>query len=115
MQAVRVERERMRHNFSRKSKYNASPTTVDGIRFDSKKEAKRYGELKLLQQAGSVVMFLMQTPFILPGNTRYRVDFQVFWHDGRVTFEDTKGRETETFKLKKRQVEELYPVEIEVI
>jgi hypothetical protein len=32
-----------------------------------------------------------------------------------VTFEDTKGRETETFKLKKRQVEELYPVEIEVI
>jgi hypothetical protein len=104
----------MRHKFTQ-NKFNAKPTEVDGIRFDSKKEAARYSQLKMLRSAGEVVMFLLQVPFILPGNTRYRVDFMVFWSDGRVTFEDTKGRETETFKLKKRQVEELYPVKIEVM
>jgi dsDNA-binding SOS-regulon protein len=104
----------MRHKFT-KNKFNAKPTEIDGIRFDSKKEAARYSQLKMLRSAGEVVMFLLQVPFILPGNTRYRVDFAVFWADGRVTFEDTKGRETETFKLKKRQVEALYPVTIEMM
>ena len=104
----------IRHRFAPRNKYNAKPTLVDGIRFDSKKEANRYRELKLLKQAGEVVMMLLQVPFRLPGNTVYRVDFQIFWANGTVTFEDTKGRETENFKLKKRQVEELYPVQIEV-
>lgn len=39
---------------SKRSKYGAIPTTVDGIRFDSKAEAKRYGELKLMQKAGEI-------------------------------------------------------------
>lgn len=103
-------RHRVKHN-----KYNATQTIVDGIRFDSKKEANRYRELKLLQRAGDVVMFLMQVPIRLPGNTTYRVDFQVFWDSGHVSFEDVKGRETEVFRLKKRQVEELYPIELVLI
>ena len=36
------------------NKYKAQPTTVDGIKFDSKREAERYGELKLLERAGEI-------------------------------------------------------------
>lgn len=40
--------------YKRGNKYKAIRTVVDGITFDSKKEAKRYGELKLLQLAGKI-------------------------------------------------------------
>lgn len=93
-------------------KFSAQPTAADGIRFDSKKEAMRYGVLKLLEKQGEVVFFLRQVPFDLPGNTRYRVDFQIFWADGRITFEDVKGMRTPTYIAKKKQVEALYPITI---
>ena len=96
-------------------KYHAQPTEVDGLRFDSKAEARRYQELNLLKQAGEVVMFLRQVPFDLPGNTKYRCDFLIFWVNGTCTVEDVKGFETAQFKMKKKQVEALYPVEIIVI
>jgi hypothetical protein len=95
-----------------RSKYRAKRTVVDGINFDSKKEAKRYMDLKSLRESGEVAWFLMQVPFRLPGNTTYRADFLVFWKDGRVTVEDVKGFRTEVYKLKKRQVEDLYPITI---
>jgi hypothetical protein len=38
----------------KRAKYGAEPTVVDGIRFDSKKEAARYQELKLLAKAGEI-------------------------------------------------------------
>lgn len=95
-------------------KFHAKPTETDGIRFDSKKEARYYLDLKLRQRAGEVVFFLRQVPFHLPGGTVYRVDFQVFEDDGTVRFIDVKGYETPEFIRAKKQVEALYPVEIEV-
>ena len=89
-------------------KYNAKPVEHDGIRFDSTKEAKRYETLKLLRAAGEVLAFLRQVPFHLPGGVRYVCDFAVFWADGSVTFEDVKGFKTESYKAKKRMVEDLY-------
>lgn len=38
----------------RRSKFGATRVTVDGINFDSKKEARRYGELRLLERAGLI-------------------------------------------------------------
>lgn len=107
-----------RKRFTRRThrhKYNAVATELDGLRFDSKAEARRYADLKLLQRAGEVVFFLRQVPFDLPGGVKYRVDYCIFWADGRVTFEDVKGMTTPMFTLKKKQVEALYPVEIEVV
>ena len=100
----------MKHAFHH-HKYHVSAKgdrTVDGITFDSKKEANRYKDLKQLQDWGEVLQFLRQIPFHLPGHTKYVCDFLVFWTDGHVSFEDVKGMRTETYKLKKRQVEELY-------
>lgn len=98
-----------------KHKYFAKPEHVDGLRFDSKKEAKYYRELKLRQRSGEVVFFLRQVPFHLPGNVTYRVDFQEFMSDGSIRFVDIKGYETKEFIMKKKMVEDLYPVEIEVV
>jgi len=99
----------------KKNKYNVGAKekrTVDNITFDSIKEAKRYRELKLAQQAGNVIMFLLQPRFETGGGTKYRADFQVFWANGDVTFEDVKGRRTKDYIRAKKQVEALYPVEI---
>lgn len=98
-----------------KSKYNAKATVVDGMRFDSKKEATYYSELKIRVGAGKVLMFLRQVPFHLPGGVRYVVDFQEFHADGTIHFIDVKGMQTADFKMKKKMVEDLYPVEIEIV
>ena len=90
-------------------------TERDGIKFDSKKEAQYYDELKIRVKANEVLFFLRQVPFDLPGNVRYRVDFVEFLVDGNVRFIDVKGMKTKDFIMKKKQVESLYPVTIEVI
>jgi len=98
-----------------KHKFSAQRTELDGIKFDSKLESRHYTNLKMLQRSGEVLFFLRQVPIHLPGKTKYVVDFVEFWKDGRVEFTDCKGMETETFKLKKRQVEELYPITLNIV
>ena len=98
-----------------KHKFNAQPTEHNGRKYASKKEAKYAAQLELRQQAGEVLFWLEQVPFHLPGSTTYRVDFCEFHADGTVHFVDVKGHETDMFKLKKHQVEALFPVVIEVV
>jgi hypothetical protein len=95
-------------------KFRAVATELDGYRFDSKKEARYYRDLKLRARSGEVVFFLRQVPFHLPGGVTYRVDFQEFHADGTVHFVDVKGMVTKDFTMKKKMVEALYPVEIEL-
>lgn len=106
----------MRRKSQLRHKYNAVRTECDGIKFDSKREAAYYQELKVAQAAGEVVTFLRQVPFHLPGGVRYVCDFLVFTRDGDCRFIDVKGFQTPEFKAKKRMVEQLYaPIEIEVV
>jgi len=84
----------------------------NGIKFRSAKEARYYDTLEIEKRAGIVLFFLMQVPFHLPGNTKYVVDFQVFYTNGTVRFIDVKGFRTRQYITKKKQVEALYPVEI---
>lgn len=102
----------MRRN---RHKFNAKKVEHDGIRFDSKKEGDYYLQLKLRVKAGEVLFFLRQTPFHLPGGVTYRVDFQEFHADGTVRFVEIKGYETSEWLMKKKLVEALYPITIEVI
>lgn len=101
----------MRH----KHKFGAKQAIHDGIKFPSMLEGRYYEHLKLLIRANEVLFFLRQIPFYLPGGVTYRVDFQVFYTDGSVSFIDVKGLETQAFIDKKKMVESLYPVEIEVV
>ena len=92
-------------------KYRNTITVVDGIKFHSKKEATRYGELKLLQAAGEITRFHRQVIFDLAGVT-YKCDFMVIYPDGRIEYLDVKGVRTAMFIAKKKQVKEIYGVEI---
>lgn len=96
-------------------KYNAIKTEIDGIRFDSKKEARYYQDLQLRVRAGEVVFFLRQVPFHLPGGVTYRIDFQEFHADGTVHFVDAKGMKTQMYIAKKKMVEATYPIIIEEV
>lgn len=96
-------------------KFGAVRTERDGQSFDSKAEARYYDQLMLAQRAGEVVMVLRQVPFHLPGGVKYVCDFLVFHASGVVEVVDVKGVETESFRAKKRLVEALYPVTIEVV
>jgi len=98
-----------------KHKYRAIAVEYDGFRFDSKKEARRYNELKFMKNQGKIVFFLRQVPLHLPGRVIYRVDFQIFWADGTVSFEDVKGYRTKEYIAKKKLVEAHYPIEIEEV
>lgn len=93
-------------------KFHAKPTECDGIHFSSKKEAKRYTELKLLQNTSEVLFYLRQVPFHLPGNVRYVCDFMVFWANGEITIEDVKGMKLPLYEAKKKILEATYPIEI---
>jgi hypothetical protein len=96
-------------------KYNAIKTERDGFKFDSKKEAEYYDQLKIRQSGGDIVFFLRQVPFHLVGNVTYRVDFQEFHKDGTVHFIDVKGMKTPEYKMKKKMVEASYPIIIEEV
>lgn len=101
-----------------KSKYGNKKKTVNGFTFDSIKEANRYQELLLLQQAvdSPIEYFLFQVPFRLEPKITYWADFLIKWKDGRVTVEDTKGVRTQVYKIKKKLMATHYPtVEIEEI
>lgn len=52
----------------KKSKYNSRKVSVDGIKFDSVKEARRYRELKFLEKGGEICNLRLQVPFELLPN-----------------------------------------------
>ena len=95
-----------------KHKFKAIRCEYDGWKFASKKEFKRYMELQQMLKTGEIEMFLRQTPFHLQGGVKYVCDFQVFYSDGYVKFEDVKGMRTPLYIAKKKLVEANYPIEI---
>lgn len=91
----------------RRSKYNAKPTMLDGRRYDSKREAERAAQLKVLWQAHEIVGFAEQVEFLLPGGIRYRADFVILNRDGTFTIEDAKGVQTKEYRMKKKLMAEM--------
>lgn len=84
-----------------KNKYGAKKVTVDGIQFDSRKEANRYCELKLLERCGAITDLELQKEFeLIPAQridgkvieraVKYKADF-VYKENGKIIVEDVKG------------------------
>lgn len=93
------------------NKYRAKKCVVDGIKFDSQKEAKRWFHLKNLERAKEITDLRRQVRFPLLGQhmplmsdagrpLSYVADF-VYLRDGKQVIEDTKGYLTKEYKLKK--------------
>lgn len=96
------------------NKYGNEKVMVDGIIFDSKREARRYRDLKLMQAAGEISDLQIQVQFeVIPGvcnpdtgkviqrPTNYVADF-AYYKDGKYVVEDAKGYRTEAYKIKKK-------------
>ncbi len=104
---------------SRYSKYKAVPTVLDGVRFDSKGEARHYAELRLRERAGEISGLLLQPRFTLQEKftdtagvkhraIKYVADFQ-YVENGRVVVCDYKGIETPAFRIKAKLFRAKYP------
>lgn len=102
---------------SARNKYRNIPTAVDGLQFSSKKEAKRFGELKLLQRAGKISDLRLQPTFaiVVCGSNicKYVADFQ-YVENGLVVVEDVKSTPSKTpvYRLKKKLMKAVFNIEI---
>lgn len=107
---------------ARVSKYHSKKTTIDGIEFDSAKEAKRYAKLRALEDAGKIQGLRLQVPFeLVPSfecdgvkyrGMKYVADF-VYYRNGKQVVEDCKGFKTAEYKLKKKLMAYINHINIE--
>jgi hypothetical protein len=100
---------------ARNHKYGAIRCTRNGIKFPSKLERSYYDFLTNLKNEEKILFFLRQVGLHLPGNIKYICDFVVFNLNGQIEFIDVKGKETDVYKMKKKLVEEIYPIKIKEI
>ena len=111
------------------SKYNSRKAVVDGITFNSGREAERYSQLKLLQRAGKISWLRLQVRFeLLPAQYEeteavyirgakkgqpkrgkciekavfYIADFVYCDEYGRTIVEDAKGCRTKDYIIKRK-------------
>lgn len=104
-----------------RSKYRARKTTVDGITFDSRKEANRYLVLKGMEEDGVIenlhrqVRYELVPAFDVDGRhyrpVYYVADF-VYVEDGKEVVEDVKGVRTDVYKLKSKLFARRYGMSI---
>jgi hypothetical protein len=105
---------------AKESKYHNRKTVVDGIEFDSGREAKRYAELKIRQCLGEITDLELQPEFVLQEGFRkngnwyraivYRADFRYKEvATGEIVVEDSKGCRTDVFLIKQKMFEKRYP------
>lgn len=100
-----------------KNKYHAQATMVEGIRFASKKEAKRWQELNLLVKAKIISELERQVTYKIIVNgeliCKYILDFKYLNMDnGEFVHEDSKGFRTKEYNLKKKLMKAIYGISI---
>ena len=97
------------------SKYRNVKTEVDGIVFDSGREAKRWGELQLLERAGAITELRRQVPYAFRVNQvticTYKADF-VYRENGREIVEDAKGKATDVYVIKRKLMKAFFGITI---
>lgn len=120
-------------------KYGNKKIEYDGITFDSKKEARRYSQLKMLQQAGQISGLELQKSFeLVPAqyetyerygktgkklkdgkrciekSVTYKADF-VYYENGALVVEDTKGMRTTEYIIKRKLMLYVHGIRIKEI
>jgi hypothetical protein len=100
-------------------------TVIDGITFDSKREAEYYCELKMRKRSGDIKEFALQPKYlIIDGYVRdgkkvrptyYIADFLIHHKDDSHEVVDVKGMETAVFKLKRKLFESKYNMKLTIV
>ena len=121
----------------KESKYKSKKIVLDGISFDSLKEANRYSHLILLQKAGEISDLQLQVPFVLVpaqhlpdtigprGGVKkgkcieeavvYYADFVYTDSSGEKVVEDTKGVRTAAYVIKRKLMLSVHGIRIKGI
>ena len=111
------------------NKYGAKRTYIDGLVFDSKREAQYYKDYRLLVKSGEIKSMTLQPTFVLlakcknaEGKTirsiKYSADFKLEYPDGRIEIIDVKSEATKknaVYMLKKKLFESKYPYVIKEV
>ena len=111
---------------NRRPKYGNRKVTIDGITFDSRKEANRWFELKMLQKAHVIRNLNRQVTFeLIPeqkeGNRiieracSYKADFVYDDADGNFVVEDTKGVKTKDYVIKRKLMLYMHGIRIKEV
>jgi len=106
----------------KKHKYNAKAAELDGYKFSSKKEARRFAELQLLQRANKITDLELQPRFMLHVNGQlvcdYVADFQ-YLEQGKTIIEDVKGYKGGSawriFRIKQKLMKAVHGIDVQVI
>lgn len=100
----------------KRSKYGNTPTKVDGVRFASKKESRRYRELTFMVKIGEIQDLKLQPRFPLKVNGKlictYVADFSYVTKRGTFIVEDAKGHRTREYINKAKLFEALHGFKI---
>ena len=108
------------------SKYRNKKTLVDGIVFDSKREAERYKELCFMQRIGAISGLECQVTYeLIPAQrdakgrlverpVKYIADF-VYLDQGEVVVEDVKGKATRDYIIKRKLMLERHGIRIQEV
>ena len=101
------------------SKYHNRRVTVDGISFQSVKEASRWQELRLMERAGEITLLARQVKIeLVPKSNLFRAVYYVAdfvyvdKRTGKTVYEDVKGVRTDVYKLKKKLLYWRHGIEI---
>lgn len=101
-----------------RNKYRAIRTFSElcGRTFESKAEARRGEELKLLEQDGVIKDLEYQVPFLLcrKPSIKIKVDF-AYKLDGQIFFEDIKGMMTREARVKLAWLEQSQGVKVDIV
>ena len=109
-----------------RSKYRSKKVTVNGITFDSKKEATRYQELLLLERAGQIRGLERQVKFELIPSQKingkvveracsYIADFVYYDSENNYIVEDTKGFRTSDYIIKRKLMLSVFGIYIKEV
>ena len=93
----------------KRNKFNAVKKVIDGITFDSTREAKRYSELKFMAAAGQISDLECHPKYELYAGITYKPDFR-YIENGKTVCEDVKSKPTKTrdFVMRWKMAQDIY-------
>lgn len=101
------------------NKYKNKKTVFNGVTYDSKKEANRAAQLRILEKVGQIKDLKRQERFNLVVNGVnigfYKADFSYINKRGTRIVEDVKSaytRKLATYRIKKKLVKALFGIDI---
>jgi len=110
-----ISADQYRRRYTRRNKYHAVKTEYGGVTYDSRLEARFAALLDQYQRAGMIRSWTRQVPFRMPDGSVHRVDFMVFYEDGKFSLVEVKGRDLPAGRLKRACLKEMYGLEITLV